>query len=95
MYLHHYGGVYVDLDFESIRPMDQYLEGKLLVLGRMGNESTFRHSIPNAFMASVPGHTFWIKVLEQIQENLAKGLKVEAVCYMESNEIDDRAYHDV
>ena len=95
MYLHHYGGVYVDLDFESIRPMDQYLEGKQLILGRMGNDIDWEHSIPNALLASVPGHPFWINVLGQIQENLAKDLKVEAVCYMESNEIDNRAYDDI
>jgi hypothetical protein len=70
--------------------MDQYLEGKQLVLGRMGNENTFVHSIPNALMASVPGHPFWINVLEQIQENLDnKTLSVEAVCYLECNAIDD------
>jgi mannosyltransferase OCH1-like enzyme len=84
MYLHHYGGVYVDLDFESIRPMDEYLKGKQLVLGRMGNKTSFKHSIPNAAMASVPGHPFWIKVLDDITENLAKMLKkskVETVCF--------------
>lgn len=80
MYLHHYGGVYTDLDFESIRPMDEYLKGKRLVLGRMGNNTNFRHSIPNAVMASVPGHPFWIELLERIKENLSKNLKVEAVC---------------
>ena len=93
--MHKFGGVYADLDFESIRPMDQYLEGKQLILGRMGNNSNFRHSIPNAIMASVPGHPFWINVLGQIKENLVKESKVEAVCYMESNEIDNRAYNDI
>ena len=79
MYLHHYGGVYVDLDFESINPMGGYLKGKQLVLGRMGSDVHFYHSIPNAFMASVPGHPFWIKVLEYISENYSKPWGVEWV----------------
>jgi len=66
MYLHHYGGVYVDLDSESIRPIDEYLKGKQLVLGRMGDNPNFEHSIPNAAMASVPGHPFWVEVLNYI-----------------------------
>lgn len=66
MYLHHYGGVYVDLDFESIKPMDDYLNGKQLVLGVMGPDKNRPHSIPNAFMASRPRHPFWIKVLNYI-----------------------------
>jgi mannosyltransferase OCH1-like enzyme len=66
MYLHHYGGVYVDLDFESLRPIDEYLKGKQLVLGRMGYYPNFVHSIPNAVMASVPGHPFWVDVLNYI-----------------------------
>ena len=56
------------MDFESIRPLDEFLKGKKLVLGRMGPDTNFEHSIPNAFMASIPGHPFWIKVLESITE---------------------------
>ncbi len=68
MYLHKFGGVYADLDFESIKPMDEYLKGKRLVLGRMRTAPfpAWEHSIPNAVMASVPGHPFWLKVLNYI-----------------------------
>ncbi len=78
--MHHYGGVYVDLDFESIRPMDSYLEGKKLILGRMGNNTFIDHSLPNAFMASIPGHPFWIKVLDHIKLKFDGRAKVEEVC---------------
>ena len=66
MYLHYYGGVYVDLDFECLKPMDEYLKGKQLVLGIMGLNKNRPHSIPNALMASRPRHSFWIKVLNYI-----------------------------
>jgi mannosyltransferase OCH1-like enzyme len=66
MYLHYYGGVYVDLDSESIRPMDEYLKGKQLVLGRMRTTDNAEHAIPNAFMASRPHHPFWVEVLNYI-----------------------------
>ena len=79
MYLHKFGGVYVDLDFESIRPMDEYLKGKQMILGRMGLNESYEHSIPNALMASIPEHPFWIKVLEYITKNLKKNLGVEQV----------------
>jgi mannosyltransferase OCH1-like enzyme len=77
--MHYYGGVYADLDFESIRPMDKYLKGKQLVLGRMGDNAFIDHSIPNAFMASIPGHPFWIKVLDHIKERMDGRTKVEEV----------------
>ena len=79
MYLHKFGGVYVDLDFERIRPMDEYLKGKQLFLGRMGDDENFSHSIPNAFMASIPGHPFWLEVLEYIKENYQKDWIAEEV----------------
>ena len=66
MYLHHYGGVYVDLDFESLRPIDEYLKGKQLVLGRMRTWHNTEHAIPNAFMASRRNHPFWVEVLNYI-----------------------------
>jgi mannosyltransferase OCH1-like enzyme len=79
MYLHKFGGVYADLDFESIRPMDEYLNGKQLVLGRMSTAPMLwsEHSIPNAFMASAPKHPFWIKVLEYISINHEKNWVAE------------------
>lgn len=81
MYLHKFGGVYVDLDVESIRPMDDYLKGKQLILGRMGPNQNFSHSIPNAFMASVPGHPLWMTALSYVADNFEKGWEAEDVLY--------------
>lgn len=38
-------------------------------LGRMGSDEGFIHSIPNAWMASTPGHPFWLLPLEAITES--------------------------
>ncbi|MFH1152863.1 MAG: glycosyltransferase [Pseudomonadota bacterium] len=73
--LFHYGGVYADLDFECLRPVDPLLDHGQVVLGlepRAHQEMHFpdkkglKHSICNAFMASVPGHPFWEHVFKQL-----------------------------
>ena len=47
--MHKYGGVYIDLDFECLRNMEKAIIGKKIVLGRMGSNIFFSHSIPNAW----------------------------------------------
>ena len=73
--LHHYGGVYVDLDFECLRSIDVLIEGQELVLGLepaqhlqryRAKKSVVHHLVSNAFMASVPGHSFWPHVFEYL-----------------------------
>ena len=34
--MYHYGGVYVDLDFESLRPLDALLDKRDIALAQMG-----------------------------------------------------------
>lgn len=48
--MHHYGGVYLDLDIECYKPIDASLKGYQLVLQGTGDEG-----FNNAVMASVPG----------------------------------------
>ena len=47
--------------------------GRRALVGRMGTVDGFSHSIPNAWMASTPGHPFWMFPLQecarQIHEN--------------------------
>ena len=75
MYLHHYGGIYADLDYAAIRPADDLLalmQNATVLLGKdcgMANSGECdRHDqrLPNAFMASVPGHPFWMFVVYQM-----------------------------
>lgn len=67
MILHRYGGIYADLDSEALRPMDELFRNKKVVLGRMGENLNFAHSIPNAFMASAADQHFWVFFLNQIR----------------------------
>ena len=59
-------GLYADLDFEVLQPFDGLIKGESLVLAAMTDDLTFNHSIPNAWMASAPGHRFWQFCLQHI-----------------------------
>lgn len=77
-----YGGVYADLDFESLKPLDPLLEEAQVVLGTLGKNSPPEHSVPNSFMASTPGHPFWMFCFaKMLSANLANrvGSYVETV----------------
>lgn len=58
LYMHRYGGVYVDLDFACLRNVEPLLAGYDIVLGRLSPDACWG-VLPNAFMASVAGHEFW------------------------------------
>ena len=73
--LHHFGGVYVDLDFECFRPIEPLLKDKQLVLGlepkkhlelKMAKDREITKLVCNAFMASTPGHRFWDHLFKQL-----------------------------
>ncbi|KAI9199485.1 nucleotide-diphospho-sugar transferase, partial [Polychytrium aggregatum] len=78
LYMYQYGGVYADLDMECLRAMDAPVdEGEpalidrgAALIGRMGHNTRFEHSLPNAWMASSPGHPFWLVVVNLIVKNL-------------------------
>lgn len=80
MYMHKFGGVYVDLNMESIKPLDDFLLGESLILGQVGAHITvnYDHSIPNAFIASIPNHSFWIYCLLDIMYSLNSSLKYKS-----------------
>lgn len=46
-------------------------------LGRMGTDENDVHSIPNAWMASTPGHPFWVLPLESCGEHIEDGASPE------------------
>lgn len=82
LYMHRFGGLYVDFDVESFRPIDALLNEataktrhddlalisqagvgstrKDAYFGSMGTRSDFAHSIPNDWMASSAGHSFFL-----------------------------------
>ncbi|KXS09870.1 glycosyltransferase family 32 protein [Gonapodya prolifera JEL478] len=75
VYMYALGGMYADLDTVSLKPLDslwkRYSKASPGVfgqayLGRMGNDEDFGHGLPNAWMASTPGHPLWLFVLKRI-----------------------------
>lgn len=81
-YLFHYGGIYADMDFECLKPLDQllidYSEYDIL-LGSMetGNDWKQDHSIPNAIMISKPKARFWEHVIVNLNENKTNDISTE------------------
>jgi len=73
-YMLQYGGCYFDLDFESLKPLEPLLENVQVGLGYMSDNTTQPLSIPNAFLASVPGHNFWWYVIKHVLRNYQSGL---------------------
>ena len=59
-FLFRFGGLYSDLDTQCLRPIEEVLAGKHIVLGRMSWTEEFTQAIPNAMMASRPGELFWL-----------------------------------
>ncbi|MFJ8360060.1 glycosyltransferase [Streptomyces sp. NPDC093984] len=73
--LDHFGGLYVDMDFECLKPVDALLDGRELVLGcepeahtrlLLARRRGFGRIVGNAFIASRPGHPFWAHVHRQL-----------------------------
>lgn len=76
--LYHHGGIYADLDFECLKPMDDLLGQQDIFLIPEPDEHLNKHKTQvrnldyvasNAFMASMPGHPFWQKVIELLKTN--------------------------
>jgi len=76
LYLHRFGGVYADMDFECLRPFDDFTTQTHIVMGReKGGLGWFRRGqdyISNALLASPPGHPFWERVIEQMVQKTRK-----------------------
>ena len=64
--MHVFGGVYADLDMESLKPIGPLLSHRQAALAWMGPPDDHPHNLPNAWMASEPGHPFWLMMLLQI-----------------------------
>jgi len=69
--LYAYGGVYADLDFECIQPLEPLLEGRRFVAALEPDIHASGHGearvVCNAFMAATPGHGAIEAVLERLR----------------------------
>ena len=63
--MHAIGGLYLDIDVECFVPTDQLLSGRDVVLQL---EDSNPKSLNNAVMASVPGHPFWLNVIQVMMD---------------------------
>ncbi|KAJ3077709.1 hypothetical protein HDU99_001017 [Rhizoclosmatium hyalinum] len=74
-YMHKFGGVYADLDAVCYKNLDPLLSNHHLVLASMwvpeGEEWEEKNSIPNAWFASKPGHSFWMYYAHLMMEQAA------------------------
>jgi len=73
--LHHYGGVYADLDFQCLQALEPLLEGRQAILGleppehsgrAQAREAGLTTIVANAWMASTPRHPFWPHVFQKL-----------------------------
>jgi mannosyltransferase OCH1-like enzyme len=71
-YMHKYGGIYVDLDFRCLKPLDELFDGEIMVLGKQKMKQTGEeideNVIPNAFKYSAPGEKFWLDCVDLLHE---------------------------
>ena len=65
-YMLQYGGCYFDLDFESLKNLDPLMYNLQAAVSYMTTDTASEISIPNAFLASVPGHVFWYYVIQRV-----------------------------
>ena len=78
LYLWRFGGLYVDLDIEALRPANELLDGHSCTLGTEPNVHAERlrggeQVVCNAAMASEPNHPFWEKMIAEIRDRSTQG----------------------
>jgi len=61
------GGVYLDLDYEVLRPFDFGDKKIVLPLNRSVNFGDEKDEIGNCIFASEPGHEFWLDVINDLK----------------------------
>lgn len=77
-WMYHFGGLYVDLDFESLKSVEPLLKNQKIVIGLEPQDHLqksflqkygFQHILCNAFMASEPKASFWKFMITQLIKN--------------------------
>ncbi|CAF3928331.1 unnamed protein product [Adineta steineri] len=66
LYMLYYGGLYIDLDYKSIRRADHLFNNKSVILSLINYSFNSTHSVPNSWMASQPHHPLWTYILYRI-----------------------------
>jgi len=74
--LYHYGGMYVDLDFEclkSIEPLIKNVKCGVCIEPKQNRKEDIDHFVCNAFMVSARYHRFWHEVHKEMIEDSKTG----------------------
>jgi inositol phosphorylceramide mannosyltransferase catalytic subunit len=71
-FLYEFGGFYSDMDSECLRPLETMREMGDVLVGRMGKDPGYEHSIPNAIMATKPKQIFWLLAISFAVDRLAQ-----------------------
>ena len=85
MFMHIFGGVYADLDTDCLQGWDSLIKEyrepgyRQVYTARMGTNDAHSNSIPNAWMASTPGHPFWLLPLEYLEKHMGGDQQPEAI----------------
>jgi hypothetical protein len=68
--LYYQGGLYADMDYECLEPLDTLLCGSSCCMGLEPPANAVRYNMPyivgNALMASVPGHPYFKRIIEDV-----------------------------
>jgi len=84
--LHHFGGLYVDMDIECLRPIDDLLAGKEVLAVQEPAAHASERGIPsylsNAFIATEPGHPLLVALLKDLLEESAVAVTHQDVLEM-------------
>ena len=78
--MHAFGGLYIDLDVQCFRSVEESLLGQDIVLQ---SEYKGGRDVVNSIMASVPGHPFWKAIITEMLEvpsHCQPPLHAECIC---------------
>jgi inositol phosphorylceramide mannosyltransferase catalytic subunit len=81
--LHHFGGLYIDLDFLCLKAIDPLLAGQNCVLGLEPTEHCREFQVEqivcNALMAATPSHPFFAHLIDQLPRYAQRSDTVQPV----------------
>ena len=79
LYLYAYGGVYMDIDFACLKPLEDLpLPPGRFVAGYQERDQSSPQAIANAFMAAPPRHPFVAYLIQQL--NVSSRLAGQTAC---------------
>lgn len=80
-YMHRFGGIYADMDFEALRPLDSLVSDGRIAVGRenggIGIPMCGRPFIVNAFLASPAGHPLLLDIMQAMSDRFRQRLRFE------------------